>query len=372
MIARSLGILTVAVLVLAVSCQTKITYYPAIDPSRATKPTIPVLEELNARKDLDFGIYFFAVDGEGQRFTPGVKNRFFDPKRPTVLYLHGWEKDTTLRDFRETFITDEQEGFIGKRIHASWKAAGWNTGIFYWNQFADELHVEDAEAKIWTYRSQKKLRYRVKDGSFRPSGLEATITEIFTAYYQELFSRSSYHPESEIRLVGHSLGQQLALLATQRLAANPKVVPPKRLALLDPFWSRGAKGYLTEESKTVALATAAIAEDIYRRYNIAIEYHRTSIIGRWYFACDFNPGLERVAASVYWNLDYLSSFDIKAGHIAAIPIYFSTYDKGINLPVGARVSHQKIREAMNLPGIWTHTKGTKTPLLEDDRFILEQ
>ncbi len=32
----------------------------------------------------------------------------------------------------------------------AWLDGGWNVGIFYWNQLADEEMPQDTESKIWT------------------------------------------------------------------------------------------------------------------------------------------------------------------------------------------------------------------------------
>jgi hypothetical protein len=38
--------------------------------------------------------------------------------------------------------------------------AGYNVGIMYWNQFADEDEVKDAEAKIWTATGTRAMRWK--------------------------------------------------------------------------------------------------------------------------------------------------------------------------------------------------------------------
>jgi len=65
--------------------------------------------------------------------------------------------------------------FNGTDTAAGWINAGWNVGIFVWNQFSDETTgvsgawfgdgpppqgVLDAEAKIWTANGPRGMRWR--------------------------------------------------------------------------------------------------------------------------------------------------------------------------------------------------------------------
>ena len=132
---------------------------PLVEP--ATQPvTLTSLKDIDnyhkKNQGIDFGLYFFGSDRHGSKWLNSTPNPNFDPKKPTVIYIHGWEKDTTLKEFRESFWVSDIEGYIGKTIHQSWQEKGWNTGIFYWNQFADEPEVRYAEAKIWTRFSPQK------------------------------------------------------------------------------------------------------------------------------------------------------------------------------------------------------------------------
>ena len=169
------------------ACNTAPKHYDPITGDRSKRISIAALEALNARPDLDFGIYFFDAAGNSSRAVPGQPIANFDPAKPTVIYLHGWERGTTVRNFRESYLVEDIVGFTGQLTNTPWKKAGWNTGIFYWNQFADEPEVKTAEAKIWTYRSPYKMRYRVTDGSFVSSQAEFTIAEIFATYYRDVF-----------------------------------------------------------------------------------------------------------------------------------------------------------------------------------------
>jgi hypothetical protein len=116
-----------------------------------------------------------------------VGGSFFDAaKAHTVVYTHGWELDrirqvggvraartscrhsknpscfrlwtkthrwvvVLVKRYRETFdysANDPTHGDGEGCTADAWLESGWNVGIFYWDQFADELSVLDCEAKI--------------------------------------------------------------------------------------------------------------------------------------------------------------------------------------------------------------------------------
>ncbi|MCH9682411.1 MAG: hypothetical protein K0V04_13320, partial [Deltaproteobacteria bacterium] len=102
---------------------------------------------------LDYGIRWFGDDGSS-----GDDN--FDPGKPTVIYIHGWQAFSTRSLRRELLTGPSPDASDGEQ---DWKTAwqGWNVGIFYWNQLADELEVKNAEAKIWAADNGRRgMRFR--------------------------------------------------------------------------------------------------------------------------------------------------------------------------------------------------------------------
>jgi hypothetical protein len=128
---------------------------------------------------LDYGIYWFGKGNLPEKFVRKQNNRFFDPTKPSVINVHGFQKTVTGRGFRETFNCyynygrnpGENFGFSQKwDVDAAdaWIDQGWNVGCFYWNQFADEDDVKDAETKVWTDQGDKGMRWcRRRDESDR-------------------------------------------------------------------------------------------------------------------------------------------------------------------------------------------------------------
>jgi hypothetical protein len=96
-----------------------------------------------------------------------LSNAIYDPSKPTVIYFHGWQPGSGGN--KEGFLwTNPQQSSETIQTLTAWKAAGWNVGVFYWNQFADEgtvfdlvpVYVSEAEAKIWSSQGPKGMRYK--------------------------------------------------------------------------------------------------------------------------------------------------------------------------------------------------------------------
>lgn len=253
-----------------------------------------------------------------------------------------------------------------------WRRRGWNTGIFYWNQFADEEEVQNAEAKIWTYRSPKAMRYRLADESYRLLPLKVTMAEVFATYYSALFPKeasSSRRPLPEIRLVGHSLGSQLVIAATALMQTRNDARPPDRIALLDPFWSTGTKPYLEQGNGTTADHVYKLSKTITKNGALALELYRTTSLGKWYFFGSHHQGMFDLAASVIWEPEFLPFYDFKSAHISAIAFYFLSF--GQKFPVAANTPTPVLKDQMGKKGSWQQIAGKTTVDLGDDRFQFE-
>ncbi|MBK6907286.1 MAG: hypothetical protein IPH08_09410 [Rhodocyclaceae bacterium] len=189
--------------------------------------------------NLDYGIYWYSNNTASIKATGGT-NPNFNPSKPTVIYVHGWQKDTVAKLYREDF---KHQGLSGNPTDETiaWKNAGYNVGIFYWNQFSDEGEVRDAQAKVWDANGgQYKMRWRKSDGSYPTSPV---ITESASQlFYNEYVKAMTGYTGNNIRIAGHSLGNRMAIAVTEKLsdAAVAGKIPaglvPKRVALLDPAY----------------------------------------------------------------------------------------------------------------------------------------
>ncbi|EOD34927.1 hypothetical protein EMIHUDRAFT_227933 [Emiliania huxleyi CCMP1516] len=242
----------------------------------------------------------------------------WDPAQPTVVYVHGWEPGTTARGFRETFnwrrnVKQPSLGVKGERVPdidaaELWAARGWNVALFYWNQcVADQL--------------------------------ASALLPLWRAAYGGGPSSSS----SPLRLVGHSLGAQLVLEAVGRLVERQ---PPKgrrhlhlaevsmqeaplRIALLDPFFSPGAKQYLPRQTSPAARGVANLSAALRSLPHLPVELYRASILGDPPLCAallphlgDPTPQLHELAAFGYVVPPGVHPLSPRARHIAAVGLYF--------------------------------------------------
>jgi len=135
---------------------------------------------------------------------------------------------------------------------AAWKNKGWNVGVFYWNQFADESEVKDAEAKMWSTNGPRGMRYRLDDGSY--STVQAPQKSVGEIAFEQVSAALEDNNSGNIRFAGHSLGNQLAVYVTKQIndgindGSLSQNIMPERVELLDPFWSKGSKTYLGDDN----------------------------------------------------------------------------------------------------------------------------
>lgn len=169
----------------------------------------------------------------------------------------------TNRQFRESLNWSANDVEYGLDVNAAdhWIEGGWNVGVFYWREYADETYVQFAEAKIWTTQSPVHMRYRtllpspsspassepLSPGSPASPGSEGPYSAPRTSYayvdasvpcvseqlaqaLQRRFSMGS----APFRLVGHSLGAQLVIHSSTLLSQRALDDPAIRYAFPSP------------------------------------------------------------------------------------------------------------------------------------------
>lgn len=226
---------------------------------------------------LDWGIYWFGPGGQFKRaskrqqvhkFDPRTwfdngdgypnstqrwKSEFYDPSRSTVIYFHGWSGTgawSTQECKRVTTICgrDLCADSPGLDLADSWLKEGWNVGYFYWDQFADEPCMRDAEQKIWFDRKGDGLKW----ASFSPAdrvvswkeymGPELSVADLCVTAVKEAIG--DFYAGSTVRFVGRSIGSQLAVSCAAKLHEDKHVAAPQRMALLDPFFTQKEFSFL--------------------------------------------------------------------------------------------------------------------------------
>jgi hypothetical protein len=341
---------------------------------------------------LDYGIYWFGRNNRCQKAVPGYTNPYFDPARPTVIYIHGWEMNTTADHFRESFYLKPGYPDVPEHFNTAnaWIDAGWNIGIFYWNQFSDDTSPDYAEAKIYTEDGPVGMRWRKYSGDFAP-GPSESVGELFYQAYVSAFAGSPGE-QPRIRLVGHSLGAQLAVYGAHVISERQPDLLPERISLLDPHFSLGSQLYLVGgPGGDAASERARNYVDNLKAKGVIFDQYQTTIGGDltagflWFGGNDANPGLKRKTAFARLHLDYVPLFQLglpfidpitwfKDQHIGAISWYFWSFsypeikhcsrrtDDGIDTSnndpgPSARSSNEAIRALMSAPNYYEQAGG---------------
>jgi uncharacterized protein YjdB len=337
-----------------------------------------------AWNNLDYGIYWFGAGNTSQKYVPGVANPYYNPAKPTVIYAHGWQNGSTARMFRESFNYYKNDATYGVDINMAdaWINQGWNIGIFYWNQFADEGEVKDAEAKIWTASGPQGMRWRKCDGSYSTAGTTGqSVAELF---YNEYVAALASNTSGNIRVAGHSLGSQLATRLTQLVSDNITAgriaakLLPKRVALLDPFFSKDGKSYLG--GAWVGEKVRAFVGGLSAK-GVAFEHYKSSGITDVGVG-DKNAALEYLTAFERVQPGWIPWYDLGGKHVAAYNWYFWSFGTNLlpeyqngtatgNAAASAKTSDARIREMMTIAGQgyeWQQDSGSATQNPADDKF----
>lgn len=324
--------------------------------------------------NLDYGLYWFGTGDNYEKAIPGHSNAYYNKYKKTVIYIHGWQQDSSVNKRRESFDVSDRGG-PSQNIAEGWLNAGYNVGVLYWNQFADEREVKDAEAKIWSGNGPKNMRWRRSDGNYSNASTSNSVTQLL---YNSLKTNMAGFQGAELRITGHSLGNQLALTISDALRADVQAnnitnkLLPKRVALLDPFYSNGGKSYLGNDW------TGERARDIADRLisqGVAIEAYRSSPVTSTVFVGDKNSGLIDKVAFVELKPWYFAAWDLGKKHSAARWHYFWSFS--FNPPsirnsssdgASASTSISRIKQLMSSSNKLVHHHGAWSKSPADDQF----
>ena len=240
----------------------------------------------------------YKMNTDRQQYLQQLKQTgFFNPARPTIIFIHGWQPgsitDTHQSRFDFCYQFKNQLDETSPRYNTLTKWKGWNVGVFYWNQFADESNVLTAEAKIYSTRGKEQMRWAYIDNSGAMQYCTAgqsncifpnvDITQMAYQSYQQAFSGLvNFHP-TELRIAGQSLGTQIATQLTDRVVHNKTLPQPTRLVLLDPYFSSNGMGVSEDHlPASVADYNADKVADILKTVNkFPVSVYRTSRLSFW-------------------------------------------------------------------------------------------
>lgn len=334
---------------------------------------------------LDYGLYWFGKNQAVAKYT-GEANPYYDDSKPTMIYVHGWLYDSSVKGYwRPNFSfqnnAEKYTELKGLDIDeaAAWIDAGWNVGIYYWNQFADEFSVFDAEAKIWTIKGLQGMRYRQSDGSYNTT--QSPSEPVSQLMAQTIANALTNNTNGYLLLHGHSLGAQLAVATAYNLtimaeqgAVNASMIP-ERLVLSDPYWSNFIQFYLC--GATTGKRSTEYVRYMINNYNLAVEMTRSSGL------CDLGAGDCNKAMTdmvAFQRLRPWYTSDLGAKHTMADDWWTLTktyaapeeVDSNLNLTgavtVSAATSDLRIREMMGANYEWDQVAGRYTLTPDDDQF----
>lgn len=61
----------------------------------------------------DYGIYWYGKGNVSEKFVPGQANKYFNPSKPIIIYVHEWQKDSQPNNKRESFnFKDENNNTV--------------------------------------------------------------------------------------------------------------------------------------------------------------------------------------------------------------------------------------------------------------------
>ncbi len=289
-------------------------------------------------ENLDYGLYWYNTANSFKKDREQVETTFFDPSKPTVIYVHGYEYNTTKDLFRETGYSADRNTNIWDR----WKSEGWNVGVFYWNQFSDELPYNDvlkvpymAEQKIWNADGEARMRWRTPDGNFQEFDIQGkSASDLFFEAYTEAMKK---YTGNGIRVVGHSLGNQMAITMVDKVREAidqgelDESLLPGRVSLLDPFYSAGDYDFMPDNRFGENYRTGEVAVqmvDKLRSNGVAIDQYQSSfaVDNPFSFLVDPNEDLKSRTAFVHlwpeYNPIWLGAAAVEKNHVVARDWYF--------------------------------------------------
>lgn len=227
------------------------------------------------------------------------------------------------------------------------------------------------------------MQWRNSNGDFiRTNMLTQSVGKIL---YDTVVSALS-NQTGEVRIVGHSLGAQLATRLTRDLIVSygtSSKYTPKRLTVLDPAAGSGAESYLAPFNNNVNISTGNLTTNygtFIAQRAVPIEFYRTSNLMSAP-GSDYMNGYERLACYTRLYPDYTSSPAAK--HSMPIATYFWSMDfaapkEVIKLSDGsyqftgattasASATNTRIREMMGTFK-WVQAYGKTTENPSDDYF----
>lgn len=291
-----------------------------------------------------------------------IMTNFNTSLEKTIIFIHGWSSgcikngeliNNLYSAYPETYKNNQTQ----VNLYNKWIDAGFNVGIFNWIPFADDDDITDfnaisvvpynTESKIHSINNIVGMRYRNLDGTtfskLSPLSIlyNKTITEMFIHRYLEFFSSTLYggyfKTNKEMRIVGFSLGNQIAMCGTSIINQNiynktdaykniPKIT---RIELLDPFYCYKNLNLMYSTKCTAFTNTGSSASIILSAFNSlpskipTIWYQSTPLTNMAIFG-DSNDELKK---NIVWQgikLWCVNDLSLSKRHSLVVDWYFNS------------------------------------------------
>jgi hypothetical protein len=242
--------------------------------------------------------------------------------------------------------------------------------IFHWIQIADDdwgAMPVDTEKKIYDINSPIGMRWKKTDGSFATRGNPTlNVTQLYRQEYIKV--ANALASTADLRLIGNSLGGNLAMAMLREVAINGNRLP-SRVTLSDPYWDPSLDSSDGITLPTGLTNTRAVGTNAAQRLStagVALEYHRTSIAGQ----TGYNKGVADIAA--YTNFVPGYTLDPVTKHtMPRLQYLWALNFTGLSAGLSPNASFTTIRGMMNTQRFWDHTGGTSTVNPSDDSYTIK-
>ncbi len=212
------------------------------------------------------GLYWFTDDETKVRNDSNPGLNFFDPSKPTVIFVHGRQANQYPNNKYERFdyknhdcenAFEDENGNLDLELDLveiwrdktkNFSQKSWNVGAYYWGEEASKEPVA-IEKAIWI--------------NGRPTA---------QGFYEDYKSAMTGYTGPEIRLVGHSMGNELVMATSELIMDDKALRNPDRVALLDPFYSNA----WSSNGQTPGEMAVAVGGNLTSK-NIALEFYRSSL-----------------------------------------------------------------------------------------------
>lgn len=194
------------------------------------------------------------------------------------------------------------------------------------------------------------MRWKKPDGTYVTDKNKIPNKSTAEIFYNSYIQAMKNYKGKDIRILGHSLGNQMATRLVKLVSDNidnkniDKNLMPKRLVLLDPFWSRWKKDYLND--KWTGEVCREYIKDLVKK-DLIVEMYKSSIL-TGFLAGDENTPLKKLVCYTELKPLYANSWNLSKKHHAAVNYYLLSIGLLNNYPqemVNNKISNIKAPSA---------------------------